>query len=334
MHWDEIKFMIKRAFDARRGLPEWSDPRAALRLFNGFYEGCPDLVIDRYAGTLLVFNYAEQPQDMSGWLPAVQDMALAALPDLSAILVKTRRAADPQARRGQLVYGGKADASIEEDGVRYALDLNMNQDASFYLDTRGLRAWLKANAAGKRVLNTFAYTGSLGVAALAGGAGQVVQLDLSRKFLGLARQSAQLNRLPADKHLLRPGNFFTLSSQMRRDGEEYDLVILDPPFFASSAAGKVDLNQDILRLVNKVRPLVADEGMLVVVNNALFVSGAQFQAGLAAVCVGGYLRLEARLEVLPDVTGLPGTVCIPPPTDPAPFNHPTKIAILRVRRKS
>ncbi len=326
--------MLERALEARRELPGWDDPCAALRLFNGFYEGCPDLVIDRYAATLLIFNYADDPQQIAAWLPELQQLMLASLPGVTAVLVKTRRAEDPLERRGRLTWGEQPDAWIEENGVRYALDLTMNQDASFYLDTRGLRAWIRSHAAGKRVLNTFAYTGSLGVAALAGGAQRVVQLDLSRRFLGLARQSAQLNHLPAERHSLRPGNFFTLSSQMRRDREEYDLVILDPPFFASSGQGRVDLNDPGLRLVNKVRPLAADGGYLVVVNNALFVSGAQFQAGLDGLCQGGYLRLVERVDVPADVTGPAETVCSRPPADPAPFNHPTKIAILQVKKKA
>jgi 23S rRNA (cytosine1962-C5)-methyltransferase len=388
MSWDEVKPFIARALAARQTLPGWDDPRAALRLFNGFYEGCPGLVIDRYAGTLVIFNHADDPREGTAWLPELLEMALAALPGLSAVLVKTRRAAmsipgrdDRQARRspttlapdahlhlrqvqgsaadqfptnlpesaslpavagndtsmderrGRLLFGDKPDTWIEENGVRYALELTMNQDAGFYLDTRGLRAWLKIHATNRRVLNTFASTGSLGVAALAGGAARVVQLDLSRRFLGLARRSAQANRLPAEKHILRPGNFFTLSSQMRRDGEEYDLVILDPPFFASSGQGRVDLNQDPLRLINKVRPLVADGGWLVAVHNALFVSGAEYQAALEGLCAGGYLRLEERLEVPADVTGYPETIFSSPPADPTPFNHPTKIAILRVKKK-
>jgi 23S rRNA (cytosine1962-C5)-methyltransferase len=353
MPWDEVKPWVERALAARRShMPDWDDPHAALRLFNGFYEGCPDLVVDRYGGTLVLFNYADDPRQIAAWLPELQELALAQVPGLRAVLVKTRRPSMSMRasemseaisnrsgevifgdeRRGTLSLGEKPDTWIEENGVRYALDLTMNQDAGFYLDTRGLRAWLKANAPARRVLNTFAYTGSLGVAALAGGAARVVQLDLSRKFLGLARQSAQLNRLPAERHSLRPGNFFTLSSQMRRDREEYDLVILDPPFFASSGQGRVDLNQDSLRLINKVRPLAADGGMLVVVNNALFVSGAQFQAALDGLCAGGYLRLLERLDVPADVTGLPETICSRPPADPAPFNHPTKIAVLEVKK--
>ena len=69
--------------------------------------------------------------------------------------------------------------SVVEGGVQYAIDLLMNQDASFYLDTRNLRQWLRENLEELRVLNTFAYTGSLGIAAGIGDAKEVIQTDLN-----------------------------------------------------------------------------------------------------------------------------------------------------------
>jgi 23S rRNA (cytosine1962-C5)-methyltransferase len=75
----------------------------------------------------------------------------------------------------------------------------LNADSSLYLDTRLLRAWASEHLGGKRVLNTFAYTGSLGVAAQAGGAARVVQLDLNRRFLNLAKDSYTLNGFPIHK---------------------------------------------------------------------------------------------------------------------------------------
>lgn len=100
---------------------------------------------------------------------------------------------------------------MNEFGVRYALDLTMNQDASIYLDTRNLRGWLLSNSRGKRVLNTFAYTGSLGAAALAGGAVQVVQLDLNARFMLLARRTYALNGFQSRDQDFLTGDFFARS---------------------------------------------------------------------------------------------------------------------------
>jgi len=93
----------------------------------------------------------------------------------------------------------------------------------------------------------------------------------------------------------------------------------------------VDLQAGMGSLINKVRPLVGHEGALVVINNAVFVSGAEYKALLDALCADGYLALETVVDVPPDCTGY--SVVGTPPTDPAPFNHSTKIAILRATRK-
>jgi 23S rRNA (cytosine1962-C5)-methyltransferase len=86
-------------------------------------------------------------------------------------------------------------------------------------------------------------------------------------------------------------------------------------------------------LLNKVRPLVDEGGHLVAVNNALFVSGAAFMQTLEAVCADGYLSVAEIIPVPDDFVGYPETRVGDPITDPSPFNHSTKIAILKVRRK-
>ena len=311
-----------------------------MRLFNGFLEGDPDLAIDLYGRTVLLHNYAEDPAGAEAAAAKIRQawqFLHGELPWLQAALVKMRSVPDAQhaARRGILLEGsaGQIDSKICEDDVWYALDLTMHQDASLYLDTRLLRRWLKINLAGMSVLNTFAYTGSLGVAALAGGAGRVVQLDLSRRFLNLARVSYQLNGFPIREEDFIAGDFFTEVNRLKRRGELFDCVLLDPPFFAVTDRGRVDLVSQSQRLINKVRPLVNDGGRLVTINNALFLSGQDYYTLLKDLCAGGYLSIEELIPVPPDFTGYPETVAGAPPVDPAPFNHSTKIAVLGVKRK-
>lgn len=307
---------------------------SALRLFNGFYEGCPHLVADLYARTLLLHNYAESPEKGREDVETALAWYREKMPFLRAGVLKVRTAENPAERNGVLLFGDTPDRRIREEGVAYAIDLTMNRDASFYLDTRGLRAWLHEHAAGKAVLNTFAYTGSLGVAAAAGGASRVAQTDLNRKFLNLAKDSYTLNGLPIRREDFIGGDFWQVVSRLKRAGEQFDGVILDPPFFAATEAGRVDLNERPERVINKVRPLVKDGGWLVAINNALFVSGQEYLRTLETLCADGYLGVENLIAVPPDVTGFPETICSAPPADPAPFNHPTKIAVLRVRRKN
>src|SRR6266540_416272 len=101
------------------------------------------------------------------------------------------------------------------------IDLTMNRDASFYLDTRNLRQWLIKNMRGKSVLNTFAYTGSLGTAAMAGGASHVVQVDLNRQFLNLSKDSYTLNGFPIQKGDFIAADFFPAIGKFKRIGESF-----------------------------------------------------------------------------------------------------------------
>ncbi len=301
---------------------------------NGFTEGDPTLVVDVYARTLVVHDYSDVPDGDRA--AAVVAVCREQLPWLVGAVVKPRSAATVDARRGAVVWGAP-DRRIEEGGVRYAVDLLLNRDPSFYLDTRDLRHWLRSQAAGKRVFNAFAYTGSLGAAARAGGATEVVQVDRSRRFLNLAKETYTLNGFPIHKPAFVVDDVFRVAGRMRRaiaadPRLAYDLVIVDPPLLAETDAGRVALLEDYGALLNKLRPLVADGGVLVAVNNALFLSGRAYDSVLAAACADGYLTLEARLSVPADVRGLaaghPAW-----PADPSPYEHPTKIALLRVRRK-
>ncbi|MGC1376808.1 MAG: SAM-dependent methyltransferase, partial [Anaerolineales bacterium] len=122
-------------------------------------------------------------------------------------------------------------------------------------------------------------------------------------------------------------------NHLKRAGQTFDCVLLDPPFFAATPKGALDLQTDSARLINKVRPLVNDGGALVAINNALFLSGRDYLQTLEALCADGYLEIETLVPVPEDFSGYSQTRVGGPPVDPAPFNHATKIAILRVRRK-
>ena len=328
----ELEMALAAALAARAsGFDERHE--GAFRLFNGFYEGYPTLVADLYGRTLVLHNYADPPAEADPLIALAAQFYQTHLPWLRAVLVKARYADTDDAKKGTLIVGEDTDRHIKENGVWYALHLQLNQDASFYLDTRHLREWAKANLAGKTVLNTFAYTGSLGVAARAGGASRVVHLDLSRAFLNIAKASYLRNGFPMDKADFVSGDFWPKISHFKQENARFDCVIVDPPFFSRTRYGTVDLVEGSKRILNKVRPLIADGGTLVTLNNALFLSGADYLAMLQELCADGYLTLETLIPVPQDFLGYAAPDTVPLPADPAPFNHPTKIAVLRVRRK-
>jgi 23S rRNA (cytosine1962-C5)-methyltransferase len=264
---------------------------------------------------------------------SAQQFLLEQLPWIKAIVVKTRNSQDPQQKRGHLVYGESADRKIRENGVWYAIDPMLNRDASFYLDTRNVRLWASQRLKEKSVLNTFAYTGSLGVAARAGGAARVVHLELNRRFLNVAKTSYTLNGFPINRADFQTGDFWPRINRMKAANERFDCVLLDPPIYSATARGVVDLARSYTRLINKVRPLINHDGYLVAINNALFVSGAAYLKEIESVCADGYLTVEELIPVPPDFIGAPRETLPASITDPSPFNHSTKIAVLKVRRK-
>lgn len=328
----QLSSLLLKALAFRQDLLDDSH-QGALRLFNGFTEGYPSVVMDLYARTVVIHDYSSDPQHEPSRFSSIMELLLKHLPWLQACVLKSRNSQSEGEKNGRLLFGSSTDHKVQEHRVWYALDLCMHQDSSLYLDTRNLRRWAIDNLREKSVLNTFAYTGSLGVAALAGGARRVVQTDLDRTFLNLAKTSCTLNGFPVHKADFITGDFWSVVGRLKRVGERFDCIFLDPPFFSTTSRGGLDLNRDSARLINKVRPLINNAGRLVAINNALYVSGAEYMAALDDLSRDGYLKVAELVPVPEDITGFSSTQDKAWVTDPAPFNHPTKIAVLEVKRK-
>jgi len=303
----------------------------AFRLFNVFYEGIPGWIVDRFAQTLLIKNFARQPQTLEGLIQPTIDFYKKNIPEINAVVLKTRHAKQENQRVGQILEG-QPDQEIIENGIRYSLNLQLNQDDSFYLDTRHLRHWLSQNMSDKTLLNTFAYTGALGIAALAGGATSVIQTDLNTKYLQVAHDSTQRQN-NAGKHQILAGDFFKQMARFKSQNLLFDAVIIDPPLYSKTQAGEVSLLKNWEKLVNKVRPLVAHYGWLILINNALYLTGKTLYAQIQKMCASGYMEIEEIIDIPQDITAYPHTIKTPVQIDPKPYNHPTKITITRVKRK-
>ncbi len=329
----ELHALLDAALDARSAFLDEAHT-SAFRLFNGFLEGHPTLALEVYGKTLVLHDYTDAERGDEAMAKDALAHVRARLPWIDCGLWKLRHAKAPEARNGTVVFGDakKLARRVVEDGVTYALDLTLNRDTSLYLDTRPLRAWARQHLAGKRVLNAFAYTGSLGVAARSVGA-EVVHTDLNNRFLTVAKDSYSMNGWPIRKGDFKAGDFFDVMGQLKRDGQLFDCAFVDPPVRSVTPKGKVALDEDVARVLNKVRPLIAHGGSLVAVNNALFVSGKDFHAVLETLCSDGYLRIESLVPAPLDFVGTEKTRHGTPPVDPAPFNHPTKMAVLAVTRK-
>jgi 23S rRNA (cytosine1962-C5)-methyltransferase len=327
-----LENLLEKAIADRRELFD-ARHETAFRLFNGFTEGCAALAVDLYATTAVFHDYSDPPQQGSPLVQAAQEIIRAHLPWLRAGVLKIRNSPRADERQGRVLFGTAPDSRVREDGVWYAIDVCLNRDTSLYLDTRNLRQWAGNQLRGKTVLNTFAYTGSLGVAAQAGGATRVVHLERNRKFLNVAKTSYTLNGFAIRKSDFLAGDFWTEVSRLKRSEDGFDCVFLDPPLFAQTSKGVVDLVHESARVINKVRPLINDGGYLVTINNAMYVSGREYMEILERLCGDGYLSVKELIPVPADFIGYSAAQVGDVIADPAPFNHATKIAILEVRRK-
>lgn len=313
-----------------------NDPRLKFtnvyRLFNGFYEGTPGLTVDLFAETLVISEHDRERASQQSLHQDVARFYSAALPNVRSVLLKQRHAQDVEQRKGTIILGEGLAASIEENGVNYALDLRLNQDCSFYPDTRNLRIWLSQHMNDTRVLNSFAYTGALGIAAMAGGAKEVIQTDLNPQFLAVAKHSLELNQFTGTMKTLSQ-DFYPAMASLKSQSQLFDCVILDAPLFSQTRRGRVDLLQNWQGLINKVRPLIGHEGWLVAINNALFLPGSELMESVEKLTHDGYLEISEIIPIPQDVTGYAQSVVTQAPADPAPFNHPTKILTIRAYRK-
>jgi len=323
---DSLHTIISTAIERRKPLIT-APYQTAFRLLNGFSEGLPNYVIDVFGRTLVVDDYSDEGRD--NITPIIKEK----LPWLQTGILKVRKSQTKEGRNGVIVFGSNGDRRITESGVWYSLDLTLNRDSRFYIDTRGLREWVAANLAGKIVLNTFAYTGSIGVAALVGGAKEVVHLDLNGRFLDIAKRSTDMNQKQVIKSNFQIGDFWSRVNQYKKSGKTFDCVILDPPVFSKTHKGTIDLAKNYTKLINKVRPVIKHNGYLITVNNALFRSGKDHQEELKELCKDGYLSIETLIPVPFDCVGDESTLTECLPADPAPYNHSTKITVLRVKKK-
>jgi 23S rRNA (cytosine1962-C5)-methyltransferase len=242
--WDEGEsidrdFFFRRLQTAFSLRQTWIDPAAtsAYRLVHAESDELPGLVVDRFNDTLVV-QYLSAGAEF--WRETIEETLVALFsPDCiyERSDVAVRELEGLTARTG-LVYGtlSKRPLTILEHGLQFVVDIVQGQKTGFYLDQRDNRRLCQALSQGRSVLNGFAFTGGFTVNALAGGAESVLSIDSSEDALEQARENILRNGLPAEKCTWIAGDMFAELRTQRDRGQQFDLVVLDPPKFAPTAA--------------------------------------------------------------------------------------------------
>lgn len=145
-----------------------------------------------------------------------------------------------------------------EQTLKYQLELGRNQNHGLFLDMRLGRDWVRQHAQGKRVLNLFAYTCGFSVAAIAGGASQVVNLDMARAALSRGRDNHRLNGHDLSKVSFLGHELFKSWGKVRKLGP-YELIIIDPPSFQK---GSFALTQDYHKILRRLPELLTEHGQV------------------------------------------------------------------------
>lgn len=232
-----FKRRIAQAVARRQALPELKGQQG-LRLIHAESDGLPGIVADQYGDTVVV-QLTSAGADK--WRKAIVNGLVLAT---GCARIYERSDSEVRALEGLeptvgWLHGEPSDEglAIDENGVKLAVDVVGGHKTGFYLDQRDNRAWLRSVAADKDILNCFCYTGGFSLQALAGGARSVLSIDSSGPALVQARANLVLNpQLPAERAEWLEADVFAALREFRRDGRTFDLIVLDPPKFAPSAA--------------------------------------------------------------------------------------------------
>lgn len=166
---------------------------------------------------------------------------------------------------------------VEELGCQYQLDIGRNQNFGLFLDMRNGREWVKSKAEGKRVLNLFAYTCGFSVAAIAGGAEHVVNVDMARSSLNKGRDNHRLNNHDLSQVSFLAHDIFKSWGKIKKYGP-YDIVVIDPPSFQK---GSFALTKDYKKILRRLNELMTPNGEVMACVNSPAVTPDFLIEGMA-----------------------------------------------------
>lgn len=273
--WFEEK--IVTAFAKRKKL--LTTDTNSYRLIHGENDGLPSFIADVYADVLVVKLYSLI------WLPYLKLLLpiLQQTSQCSTIVLRLSRNVQQKKdqlhglKDGQILWGELNNPNIifKEHGLRFSANVIDGHKTGYFLDHRHNRKKVGTYAKGKKVLDVFAYAGGFSVHALQGGATEVWSLDISAQALELAKQNALLNmENPPIKTIAKDA--FKALQEMNEQGEQFDIVIVDPPSFAKQASEIDKALYSYSRLARLAAPLVTKNGLLVMASCSSRISSDDF----------------------------------------------------------
>ncbi len=216
------------------------------------FSGYEDITIEYFSGIVLIIMFKERPDS---WRSELCDLLESSSSSsmINTVLFQARyeKTSPVFDAEGNITAIEKV---IQENDLSYKLSLGGRQNYGFFTDIVAGRNWVREHSTGRRVLNLFSYTCSFSVAAVAGGANHVVNVDMSSAALSVGRLNHKLNNHPAEKISFQKLNILKSWSRIGRSGP-YDLVIVDPPSFQK---GSFSADRDYQKIVNRLAIMTSD----------------------------------------------------------------------------
>jgi 23S rRNA (cytosine1962-C5)-methyltransferase len=260
---------------------EWS--REARRLFHGrghCYPGLEWLTVDRFGPGLLIGCHGPEADAARQIGRLLADR----LGGVEGVCVQHRQG---RGTHTEVLSGSiPEELTVEEAGLKFLVQPLRNQNVGLFLDMAPTRAWIAAHCDGRRVLNLFSFTCSLSVAAVAGGAMQVVNNDMSRPALDWGRRNHQLNGQDLRRVTMLPHNLFKSWWKIRQLGP-YDLVIIDPP---TNQRGSFVAEKQYGQVLKRLGEFCTPGADVIACLNSPFLNSEFLTAQMARWCPAARLR--------------------------------------------
>jgi len=285
----------------------------ATRVVNAESDGLPGIVVDRYGEYFVVQLFTSAVTGLRGALYDALEAEAKPIAIYEQRRFKSLAGDAPRQPAAELVRGTPAPVELEvvEDDLKFVVDVTAPLSTGLFADLREGRRAVRQWANGRRVLNLFSYTGAISVYAHAGGATEVCAVDVAAKAHARARRNFAASTFDPEKPEHIVGDVFKVLARFVERKRSFDMVVIDPPAFASAAArgGKPwSAMRDYAELIAASLEVLVPGGLLVAASSTHKLSLQEFEQALAegALHAGTRLQVIDRRPLPPDFPTVPG----------------------------
>ena len=257
-----IKTLLKDALSNRSQL--LSDRETNVyRIFHGHGDGDPRWDAERFGSLVVIYVYEALGDDLED---VVEEIKTQCKPDCIWIKERFKRERENQNNHGWMAHGQLTDTHIEvlERGIKYVVEPTLSFNSGLFIDARPAREQIRMMSKGEDVLNLFAYTGSLGVAALKGGAENLLHVDSQIGMCARVRANHEANNVTFDERMFLASDAYRFLKKARKSQRKWSLIVLDPPPQVSpKGTFRKGRGQDFKTLIPLCLQVLQPNGMLV-----------------------------------------------------------------------